>query len=103
MPRLSPRARIIVKKIVIAAAVLYVLFNPYSYRLVKLSLEERRIKNEIARLNRENSALSAEIKRLESDPEYYGYVVRRELGMIKPGEVEYRFVPSGYFKKKNKE
>ena len=101
MPTLSSKTKIIIKKIVIGAAVFYAIFNPNSYKLVKLIIEEHRIKNEIISLTKENDMLVNEIKRLTTDPEYYGYIVRRELGMIKEGEVEYRF-STGHSRRSNK-
>jgi len=91
MPTITPRTKNWIKKIVIGAMVGYVFFNPNSWRLIKLIIEEHKVKKEITSLEKENDSLLKEIKRLETDPEYYGYVVRRELGMIKQGEIEFRF------------
>jgi len=39
-----------------------------------------------------NETLSKEISRLKSDPRAIENLARSELGLIKPGEIEYRFV-----------
>ena len=42
-------------------------------------------------LNEKNRLLTAEIRRLKEDPEYFESVVRKELGMVKDNEIIYHF------------
>jgi len=39
----------------------------------------------------EHDLLSREIARIEQDPSYTEYLIRKDLGYVKTGEVEYRF------------
>lgn len=58
------------------------------YRMDK----ERQVRLEKAReLERENKQLLEEIERLRTDKEYLESLGRRELGLIKEGEILYRF------------
>lgn len=84
-----------IRKIVIAAALVYLAINPNARRLVRQEIGRRKMLEKIAALERENTRLAAEIKLLETDDAYYSASVRRELGMLKPGEVEYRFASDG--------
>jgi cell division protein FtsB len=60
------------------------------YRMDK----ERQVRLEKARqLERENKELLDEIERLRTDKEYLESLGRRELGLIKEGEILYRFSP----------
>ncbi len=43
----------------------------------------------------QNKSLALEIQRLKTDPKIIGEYARKELGMILPGEIEYRFVVDG--------
>jgi cell division protein FtsB/cell division protein DivIC len=47
------------------------------------------------RLEEENQKLKEEVKRLQSDKRYIEEIARKELGMVKEGEIIYRFdIPS---------
>ena len=61
-----------------------------SYWKRKRHLKELQAKLELARA--ENKSLALEIQRLENDPRAIEQIARRDLGMIQPGEIEYRFV-----------
>jgi cell division protein FtsB len=63
--------------------------------LFKLKSEKDRLLQENARLKRENLILYRTIERLKSDPEYIESVARKELGMIRKGEVILKPRPSG--------
>jgi cell division protein FtsL len=53
----------------------------------RTKLEIERVQGEIARLNKENTELSQEVKALKSDPHKIESIARDELGLAKPGEV----------------
>lgn len=52
----------------------------------------RRLQAKLEDLRRENQQLSQELQRLRTDPRAIEQVARRDLGLIQPGEIEYRFV-----------
>ena len=52
----------------------------------------RNLEQELADLKTSNDNLSREIGRLKSDPKAIEKIARTDLGLIKPGEMEYRFV-----------
>jgi len=51
------------------------------------------MQEECLRLRRENEHLRREIRALRTNPDAIEKVAREELGMIKPGEVLYKFKP----------
>lgn len=73
-----------------ALLLLGLLLNRGFQRLVRTFLEIRNKKQQIEYLRRENDYLKSEIFRLKNDPQYQERMVRKELGYIQPGEIEYR-------------
>ncbi|MFC1876953.1 septum formation initiator family protein [Thermodesulfobacteriota bacterium] len=63
--------------------------------LFKLKSEKDRLLQENARLKRENLTMYRMIERLKNDPEYIESIARKELGMIKKGEVILKSKPAG--------
>ena len=61
-----------------------------SYWKRKRYLKELQTRLENLRTSNKNLAL--EVERFKSDPRAIEQVARRELGLIQPGEIEYRFV-----------
>ncbi len=68
--------------------------------LFKLKSEKDRLLQENARLKRENLTMYRMIERLKNDPEYIESIARKELGMIKKGEVILKSRPTGDENKK---
>ena len=62
---------------------------------LNLESEKDRLLQENARLKRENLTMYRTIERLKNDPEYIESIARKELGMIKKGEVILKPKPSG--------
>ena len=60
-------------------------------RLFRLQKELERFKEASSKLAEENRKLEEEVKRLREDKQYIEEIARRELGMVKEGEVIYRF------------
>ena len=60
----------------------------------RLKSERDRLLQENARLKRENLTMYRMIERLKNDPEYIESIARKELGMIKKGEVILKPKPS---------
>lgn len=61
------------------------------FNLLRLRKEVVRIKEKNSQLEGENQRLKEEIKKLQSDRRYIEEIARKELGMVKEGEIIYRF------------
>lgn len=59
--------------------------------LFRLQKELARIKDKNFKLEEENQKLKEEVKRLQSDKRYIEEIARKELGMVKEGEIIYQF------------
>lgn len=59
--------------------------------LFRLQKEFARIKDKNFKLEEENQKLKEEVKRLQSDKRYIEEIARKELGMVKEGEIIYQF------------
>src|SRR4030043_2171305 len=59
--------------------------------LLRLQKEVARIKGKNMKLEEENQKLKEEGKRLQSDKRYIEEIARKELGMVKEGEIIYQF------------
>ena len=54
--------------------------------------ELKELRAELEQLKQSNTMLAAEVERQKTDPRAIEQVARRELGLIQPGEIEYRFM-----------
>jgi cell division protein FtsB/cell division protein DivIC len=61
------------------------------FHLLRLQKEAVRIKEKNLKLEEENQKLKEEVKRLQSDKRYIEEIARKELGMVKEGEIIYQF------------
>jgi cell division protein FtsB len=61
--------------------------------LLRLRKEVSRIQEENRKIEAENRKLREEVKRLQNEKRYIEEIARKELGMVKEGEVIYRFDP----------
>jgi cell division protein FtsB len=59
--------------------------------LLLLRHHSQLLASECERLRQENTALRAQIARLNSDDTYLQQLIRQELGYVRPGELVYRF------------
>ena len=59
---------------------------------VELTYELGRVKAKVAHLAQQAENLRSEVKRLREDPKETVYHARTQLGMVRPGEIVYRFV-----------
>jgi len=67
---------------------LHDIFGTHGFLAMRRTKQEiERVQGEIARLNRENTELSQEVKALKFDPHKIESIARDELGLAKPGEV----------------
>jgi cell division protein FtsB len=61
------------------------------FHLYQMEMERQASVEKILQMEDENHELLEEINRLRTDNEYIESVARRELGLIKDGEILYRF------------
>jgi cell division protein FtsL len=59
--------------------------------LFRLRKELVRVNEKNSKLEEENQKLKGEVKRLKSDKRYIEEIARKELGMVKEGEIIYQF------------
>lgn len=83
--------KIILLIVIIIIAVLTL--NRGFRNLVRYKLQQIKLSKELERIKFENEQLRKEIYYLENDKSYMEYLIRRDLGYIKPGEKEYRITP----------
>ena len=75
------------------ALMAFCLFGTGGFRhLIGSWIDRHRTSHLLKQLRAEHEALSRELNRLQQDPSYTDYLIRKNLGYIKKGEVEYRFV-----------
>ena len=89
MPRL-PRLKyiLIVVLVVIAAFVIY--FPSYS-RYRELKIEAEKLELHVRDLQKKIQELQTEKELMRNDKSYLESVIRKELGLVEPGEVVYEF------------
>ncbi len=87
------------KKILIAAIIalsiawaIYV-FTPCIIEQRKLNKQITELKKEIRKVRKSNKKLTKEISALKNDPLYIEKLARKELGLIRSGEVIYKLKP----------
>lgn len=79
---------------VAAGLVVYLfVFSSHGYlRFKELEAENAELEERITKAEKENAQLREEIKRMESDLEAVEELLRTDLGLIRDGEVVYRFI-----------
>ena len=60
-------------------------------KYIKMRGEHNRISEDIKRLQEGNKSLREEVKSLKTDPDYIEAYAREKLGLVKEGEIIYRF------------
>jgi cell division protein FtsB len=87
---MSDRQKILLSMAILAlfCLLLFIMFSDNGLSdLFRLKSERDRLVQENRRLKRENLTLYRTIDRLKNDPEYIESIARKELGMIRKGEV----------------
>ena len=75
----------------------FILFaNEGFHNLITRTRESRRLEHVLLRLRADHMSLSDEWARIQKDPSYTEYLIRRNLGYVKKGEVEYRILVSSH-------
>jgi cell division protein FtsB len=73
------------------ALVALLVFGNQGFReWIKAAQEKRRVEKSLTNLRSEKERLSRELAWLKNDPTYFEYLIRKNLGYVKKGEVEYR-------------
>ncbi len=80
------------KYIILLALTIFLLANRGFRSLIKNYLELRRLKNQKIELKSEELGLEKSFSTMK-EPGQIEHTARKELGLIKPGEIEYRFPP----------
>jgi len=96
------------KRIVILVLFLFLIFCFFTFfgdkgiiHLLRLQKELVRIKDANAKIEEENRKLREEVKRLQHEKRYIEEIARKELGMVKEGEVIYQFESPNEKNRKN--
>lgn len=75
-------------------SVVFILFSPAGFlHLCQLQREYRKLVQENSALEKQNRGLYQEIMRLRDDPIAIEDLARKELGLVKEGELIFQFVP----------
>ena len=64
------------------------------FHLLRLKRELARIQETNQQIGVENERLKEEVRRLKNEKGYLEEIARKELGMVKEGEIIYQFDPS---------
>jgi len=78
------------------AAALFLFANEGFHHLLARSREKVRLDRVLAHLNADHATLTDEWTRIQKDPTYTDYLIRKTLGYVKKGEVEYRILVSSH-------
>ena len=96
------------KRIIILVLFLFLIFGFFTFfgdkgiiHLLRLQKELVRIKEANVKVEEENRKLREEVRRLQHEKRYIEEIARKELGLVKEGEIIYQF-ESPDNEKKNK-
>jgi cell division protein FtsB len=89
--------KIKIRYVILAAVFLVLAFNKGNKILLGRFFEQNRLKESIKNAQYQNALLKKRIYYLESNPYYLERMVRSELNVIAPGEIEYRFLNKNTF------
>jgi len=81
-------------KIALIVGILYIFLGDKGglIRFIELKIEKNRLQNEIEQLIEENKKVREEIKALRTDKKFIERIARDELGLVKKGEIVYKFI-----------
>ncbi len=92
MMQFTKRSRKIVLWLVFLA-ILLVIFLPGYNKLQSLRAKNEMLRKRIEELKESSLELEQEITKLKTDPVYAEKVAREELGVVREGEIIYKFLP----------
>ncbi len=91
---------IVKKRYLLLTLVLFLILGSVAFfgergilHLLRLKKELVRIKEENTQMEKENQTLKEEVRRLKQEKSYIEEIARKELGLVKEGEILYRFEP----------
>lgn len=83
---------------ILVGALILFLFTTFGERgllhIYHLKEQQKNLEREMETIRKENERLKQEIEALRTNREYLEGIARREFGLVKPGEVIYRFMTS---------
>jgi len=88
----SGRVRFQVTAAVIFLILLFLFANQGFKKMINNRQELKRLEAEIQKLQQQQELLIKELALAKHDLPYLERVARKELGLIQPGEIEYRFI-----------
>jgi cell division protein FtsB len=83
--------KIRIRYIILLIFILFLIFNEGNRTLVRIYFEINKLNKSIKYAQYQNELLKKRIYYLENEPSYFERMVRSELVVAAPGEVEYRF------------
>lgn len=81
-------------KILLIIVILYVFLGRSTglIHLVEMKVEKSKLQQELEQINEENRQTAREIETLRSDTKAIERIAREELGLVKKGEIVYKFI-----------
>lgn len=76
----------------LALIIFFWVYFPTLSRYRELKIQEETISDEIQSLDEKTRELTEERDLLKNDPAYVEKIIREEMGLVRPGEVVYKFV-----------
>lgn len=73
-------------------AIVFGIYFPVLTKYRNLKMEEEALDQKITEVDKKIQALMEERELLKNDRDYIEKVIRQELGLVKPGEIIYKFV-----------
>jgi cell division protein FtsB len=78
---------------IVGALVILLVFGNQGFRkLVETFRESRRLEKTLVALRAEHERLARELTWIQKDPSYIEFLIRKNLGFVKKGEIEYRLL-----------
>jgi cell division protein FtsB len=90
LPKIPRKKNSKMRYLALIIIILFLLFNARARNLFSLISDKRTLTEKVAEAQNKNSTLKAELHNLETDPDYLERTIRGKLGLISPGEIEYR-------------
>jgi len=81
--------------VLLIIAALFFLYLPSISQYLHLRHQEEKMTREIKNLEKEIQSLKREEYLMRNDLQHLEKVIRKELGLAKPGEVIYKLIPDG--------
>ena len=69
------------------------LYIPGYSKIQELKEHDKKLAVKVEKLAQENAKLSEELEKLKNDPVYLESIARKEMGLVREGEVIYRLIP----------